>query len=118
MNQKLLTLIPGIEGEEYVYVSDLTRNLSDDRLAFFAAVYNGKRQKSETILITACLGFVIVAGVHRFILNQIGMGILYLLTGGLCLIGTIVDVINHKKLTNEYNIRMANESMNMIDSLR
>lgn len=41
------------------------------------------------------------------------MGILYLLTGGLCLIGTIIDAVNHKKLTNEFNQKMAMESVQM-----
>jgi TM2 domain-containing membrane protein YozV len=81
-------------------------------------VYNGKRQKPDTILITTCLGFVIVAGVQRFILGQIGMGILYLLTGGLCLIGTIIDLINYRRMTYEFNMKMANESLSMIDSLK
>ena len=31
------------------------------------------------------------------------MGILYFLTGGLCLIGTIVDLVNHRSLAFEYN---------------
>lgn len=118
MNQKLLMLIPGIEGEEFLYVSNLTRDLSDDRLGSFAAIYNGKRQKPDTILITTCLGFVVVAGVQRFILGQIGMGILYLLTFGLCFIGTIIDLVNYKKMTYEYNMQMANQSLSMIDSLR
>ncbi len=118
MNQRLLSLIPGIEGEEFVYVSNLTHDLSDDRLNYFAAIYNGKRQKPETILIITCLGFVVVAGIQRFVLGQIGMGILYLLTFGLCLIGTIIDVVNYKKLTYEFNVQMANQSLAMIDSLR
>jgi hypothetical protein len=37
------------------------------------------------------------------------MGILYLLTGGLCLIGTIVDLINYKNLAFEYNQKVAQE---------
>jgi hypothetical protein len=45
--------------------------------------------------------------------GQIGMGILYLFTGGLCIVGTIVDTINHKKLAFEYNQQMAIESLAM-----
>jgi hypothetical protein len=37
------------------------------------------------------------------------MGILYLLTAGLCFIGTIIDLINHKKLAFEYNSNVARE---------
>jgi TM2 domain-containing membrane protein YozV len=55
------------------------------------------------------LGFVGVAGVHRFITEQIGLGILYFFTGGLCLIGTIVDLVNYQNLAFEYNRRVAHE---------
>jgi hypothetical protein len=37
------------------------------------------------------------------------MGILYFFTAGLCFIGTIVDLINHKQIALEYNIKIANE---------
>ena len=56
-----------------------------------------------TVLLLALLGFVILAGVQRFYLGQIGMGLLYLFTAGFCLIGTIIDVVNHKKLAFQYN---------------
>lgn len=39
-----------------------------------------------------CLFFGIF-GVHKFYERKIGMGILYLLTGGLCYIGVLVDLI-------------------------
>jgi hypothetical protein len=38
------------------------------------------------------------------------MGLLYFFTGGLCIIGTIVDLVNHKDLAMEYNRKMAYES--------
>ena len=66
------------------------------------------------ILITALLGLFIVAGIHRFIMGQIGMGLLYLFTIGLCFIGTIVDLVNHQKLAFEHNQKMANEVLALI----
>ncbi|MBK6913032.1 MAG: TM2 domain-containing protein [Ignavibacteriales bacterium] len=57
-----------------------------------------------------------LAGIHRFVLGNIGLGILYVLTGGLCLIGTIVDLVNYKKLTFEYNQKVAQEVMMMMRS--
>jgi len=47
-------------------------------------------------------------------LNQVGMGILYFLTGGLCAIGTIVDLINHRKLCFEYNSIVAQQVSLMV----
>jgi TM2 domain-containing membrane protein YozV len=55
------------------------------------------------------------SGIQRFVVGQIGMGILYFFTGGLCLIGTIVDIVNHKKLAFEFNQKMAAESMRMVN---
>ena len=54
------------------------------------------------ILVTTILGFFGVAGVQRFLTGQIGMGLLYFFTAGLCFIGTIIDLINHKRLTYVY----------------
>lgn len=45
-------------------------------------------------LVAAILAFFLgVLGIHRFYLGHIGMGILYLLTAGLCGIGALVDFI-------------------------
>ena len=67
-----------------------------------------------TVLLLALLGFVILAGVQRFYLGQIGMGLLYLFTAGFCLIGTIIDVVNHKKLAFQYNQLKAQTIATMI----
>ena len=62
----------------------------------------GAEKRSETevgendrsFLITALLWwFLGVIGIHRFYLGYYGIGILYLLTGGLCGIGWIIDGI-------------------------
>ncbi len=114
MNPNLITLIPAVEPDELAYLQELTKGLSEDKLKLFISIYNGKRKKAETILLCTLLGFVFFAGIQRFIIGQMGMGILYFFTGGLCLIGTIVDVINHKQLAFEYNCQVANESMIMV----
>lgn len=115
MNQNLLiTLVPAIEPDELAYVQELTKGLSEEKLRLFISIYNGKRRKAEIILICTLLGFVCCAGIQRFMVGQIGMGILYLFTGGLCLIGTIVDLINHKQLAFEFNQKMALETMTMV----
>ena len=44
-------------------------------------------------LILCCLGFVVIAGIHRLITGHILLGVVYILTGGLCFIGTIVDLV-------------------------
>lgn len=103
-----------LDPEELAYLQILTKDLSEDEIKTFVSVYGSRRKGSQTILLTCLLGFIGVAGIHRFILDQIGMGILYLLTGGLCCIGTIVDLINYKRLTFEYNQKQALASMMMV----
>jgi TM2 domain-containing membrane protein YozV len=111
---KVIDVLPEISGEEMLYVQSLVKDMDDDKARSFASVYRTRRKDPQTILITALLGLIIIAGVHRFIIGQIGMGILYLFTGGLCLIGTIVDLVNHQKLAFEHNQKMANEVLPMI----
>jgi TM2 domain-containing membrane protein YozV len=80
----------------------------------FANVYRARRRDPQLILLTTLLGFIVVAGVQRFLVGQIGMGILYLFTGGLCLIGTIIDLINYQDLAFEFNQGVAHEVNAMI----
>ncbi len=92
--------------------------MSDEELETFASLYNGKRKSPDTILIGGVLGLFLVAGVQRFMINQIGMGILYLFTAGLCFVGTIVDLVNYRRLAFEYNQKMAYEAIQMLKMMR
>lgn len=114
MSQNLAALIPGVELDELTHLNNITKELSDEQLATFTSIYGGKRQKNNTILMTALLGLVVVAGVHRFILGQIGMGLLYLFTGGFCLVGTIIDLVKHKDMVSKYNMTTANQTLQQV----
>jgi TM2 domain-containing membrane protein YozV len=111
---RILPLLPEIETEEAVFIDSLLKDKSDNQLNNFAMLYRNRRRDPQLILLTALLGFLGISGVHRFMINQIGMGILYFLTAGLCLIGTIVDIINYKNLAFEYNQKVAIEVSNLI----
>ena len=73
-------LMPGLEGEEMAYIQELIKDLSDEKAQQFAMSYMSRRKDPTNILIFTLLGFVIIAGVQRFVLGQIGMGLLYLFT--------------------------------------
>ncbi|MCX8010022.1 MAG: TM2 domain-containing protein [Ignavibacteria bacterium] len=105
----IYTYLPELEGEEMMFVQNQVSGFDEQQLIQFANIYRSRRKGPMLILLTALVGFLGIAGTHRFILNQIGMGILYLLTAGICFIGTIIDLINYKKLTFEYNSNIARE---------
>lgn len=65
---------------------------------------NKKQKEKSTALLLAI--FVGGLGIHKFYLGETGMGVLYLFTGGLCGIGTIIDVVRLVMMKDEeFNAR-------------
>lgn len=58
------------------------------------------KSKTTAYLLWFFLG---VLGIHKFYLGKTGMGILYLLTGGLCGIGLLVDLFTLGGQVDAYN---------------
>ncbi|WP_010664627.1 TM2 domain-containing protein [Marinilabilia salmonicolor] len=112
--ERIFKLMPEADMEEAYFLDNLLKEKSDQQAKDFLFVYRTRRRDPQMTLLTALIGFLGISGVHRFLLNQIGMGILYLFTAGLCFIGTIVDLVNHRTLTFEYNQKMAYEIMQMM----
>jgi len=110
----VLKYLPEAQGHELFFLTDLFKGFNEDQARDFSSIYRSRRKDPNVILLTALLGFIGVAGVHRFITEQIGLGILYFFTGGLCLIGTIVDLINYQNLAFEYNRRIAHEVASIV----
>lgn len=110
----VLDYLPQLEGDEQLYVAKLVNDMSDEQAEKFARVYRERRKDPQMILLMALVGFVAVAGVHRFVVDEIGMGLLYLFTAGLCFIGTIVDVINYRDIAFRYNRRQADEVASLV----
>ena len=118
----VFTYLPELDGEELAYISTLTQNMTDAQLQQFAMIYRARRKEPQTIMILTLVGFlgflgVPAAGMHRFALNQIGMGILYLFTFGLCFVGTIVDLVNYRQMTAKYNLQQAYEAAMMMRAM-
>ncbi len=107
---EIYTYVPEAQGQELIFLQEITRGYSEEQMRSFSTLYRARRRDPQMILLVTILGFVIVAGIQRFMVGQIGMGLLYLFTAGLCFIGTIIDLINYQDLAFEYNRRMALES--------
>ncbi|WP_345243364.1 TM2 domain-containing protein [Nibrella saemangeumensis] len=117
MTQDFL-MIPGLQPEEMMMLQGATKDMTENQQRQLVMLYQSKRRDPTLTLILALLGFVGVAGVHRFVLGHIWMGLLYFFTGGLLLIGTIVDLINHKRITNKYNREKLFECVHMVRMAR
>ncbi len=52
------------------------------------------RKQKSVALILCLLGFVACGGIHRMYVGKVGSGVLYLLTFGLCGVGTVLDLIS------------------------
>ena len=114
----IFQLLPSLEGEEMAYVQSLINDMTDTQAQQFAMAYSARRKDPTTILILALVGFVGFAGIHRFMINHIGLGILYFFTAGLCFIGTIVDLVNYRKLAFEHNSVAAQQVAAMIKQFK
>lgn len=110
---KIVEILPELTGEEMVYVQNLIKDWDDEKARSFASVYRTRRREPQMILILTIIGLLGIAGIQRFITDQIGMGLLYFFTLGLCYIGTIIDLVNYQKIAFEYNQKMANEVATM-----
>jgi TM2 domain-containing membrane protein YozV len=111
---KVIEIMPELTGEEMMYIQSLINEMDEEKARKFSTVYRSRRREPMLILVTALLGFVGFSGIHRFLLNDIGLGILYFFTIGLCFVGTIVDLVNHQKLAFDYNRKVADEVMMML----
>ena len=112
----IFNLLPEVMGDEQVYVSGLVKEMSDEKAQQFANIYRVRRKDPQTILLLTLVGFLGIAGIQRFIVDQIGLGILYLLTGGICMIGTIIDLVNYKSIAFEYNQKQAFQVAQLINN--
>lgn len=104
--------IPMASDTELAYLKKAFDNMSAEDAERFTAVYSPQRRDYTLMLVLTIIGFFGLGGLQRLAVNQIGMGVLYILTFGLCYIGTIVDLINLKDITNNYNTEVARNILN------
>ena len=103
MDEKYFYSLPGMDHAELMMLKQGIIGLTEEQQKQFTMIYQGRRRDPQIILLATLAGFFGFAGLQRFLTDQIGMGILYFFTMGLCLIGTIIDLINYKQLALDYN---------------
>ncbi len=117
MDQQTLMMLRGIQPDELQLIKSVTHEMDDAQQRQFIMFYQGRRKEEQTILLLTIIGFFGLAGIQRFVIGETGMGIVYFLTAGFCGIGTIIDIINHKKMTFAHNQKQAYESAAMVNLL-
>jgi TM2 domain-containing membrane protein YozV len=115
---KIYEMMPDLQGEEMAFLQSLTNDYNEEKLRNFSNIYRARRKDPQLILLLTLLGFIGFAGVHRFILNQIGMAILCFYTAGLCLIATILDLLNYKCPAFNSNGHVATEINTRLSKLK
>ena len=86
--------------ETILYLKDRLLDLDESKFALLSTV----EMKDPTTLLLMSI-FLGSFGVDRFMLGETGMGVLKLLTGGLCGILSIIDWFTIQKKTKELNYK-------------
>jgi TM2 domain-containing membrane protein YozV len=85
----------------------LTQGMTEQQKFLFQAQYGSERKDRTIILVVSILlGYL---GIDRFLVGDVGIGLLKLLTGGVCGIFWLVDLFLISGRVDEYNRRKANE---------
>jgi TM2 domain-containing membrane protein YozV len=113
-SQNLFMMLPGMQPDELHVLQSLSREMTPRQQEMFISMYRGRRKEEQTMLIVTLVGFLGIAGIQRFMVGEVVMGIVYLLTAGFCGIGTIIDIINIRKITSQYNQQQAIETAQMV----
>jgi hypothetical protein len=99
--------LPELDDPEISFLAQLTATMSEADVQQFAIAYRPRRKDPQTVLLMAAIGMAGVPGLHRFVLGRSWSRSAVPLTGGLLLIGTIVDMVQHKELAFNYNRQVA-----------
>tara|TARA_Y100001970_G_C14073926_1_gene770949 strand:- start:104 stop:457 length:354 start_codon:yes stop_codon:yes gene_type:complete len=97
----IIKLLPELNPEEILFLKPLVEDMTDSQAKLFAEAYRLRRK--DNVWLFLIVSFLGIGGVHRFVLGQIGLGLIYLFTYNLCFIGFILDLINQNSLVNKYN---------------
>lgn len=102
-----ILMLPYSTMEERTMLISLLNGKTEEEKSKFMTQYILQRKDPQQILIFTLIGLFGIAGIQRFVLDEILIGLLYFFTAGFCFIGTIVDIVRYKDLAFEYNRKMA-----------
>jgi len=105
---------PGVTPGELYLLQQATADLDDNQVRAFNELYIIKRKNPKDILLLTILGFLGIAGIHRIVLGETVMGVLYFFTYGFFGVMTVMDTINNKTLTTDYNQKMMTEAYRIV----
>ena len=65
--------LPEVDGSELHYLGELFKDFDDEKARNFANIYRSRRRDPNMILLTTLAGFMGIAGIQRFLTDQIGL---------------------------------------------
>lgn len=84
--------------EKIMYLKDKLRTMDEEKFSLVSTI--ALKDPTTILLVSIFLG---VLGIDRFMIGDTGMGILKLLTGGVCGVLALVDWFTISKKTKELN---------------
>ena len=94
----IMTNQKNFPAEKIMYISEKLQTLDDSKIAWISSIE--MKDPTTMLLISIFLGGL---GIDRFMLGDTGMGVLKLLTCGVCGILTIIDWFTISRKTQELN---------------
>ena len=110
----IMRVLPELEGLELTSIAALIGPLTDEQGLMFGQGYRGRRKSIATAWVLHAILLLGFAGIHRFYLRSIGLGVVYLLTWGFCGIGLIIDLFLINSMTRSHNAAVAHEMLILV----
>lgn len=96
----LLTYAKYFETDKLAFLRDRIATFSDDQMTALTMVMSELKDPTTSLIVSVILGGF---GIDRFLINDIGMGLLKILTGGACGILWLIDIFLISARTREKN---------------